>query len=232
MDKSVLCLLIFLTCVISPSLPAKLVRENANEFVDTGLGILRNKYKDPMTPIKMKDRTIGLNHSKFMLIPLEAMSMISEVRIEDFYVTKIGNLKRIGNATMTVIPPESEDDEESTVTHSKVGIYDIEINATIVFDVMRVSHREPIEGSVKFLGTQIILTTNGTTGERDIPYFNVYDISGVDIQFIGPYQKIDAIRNVPLRLAVNFVMNTQLKRIVQVIITRAGYAGIREIATF
>jgi hypothetical protein len=200
-------------------------RENANEFLDTGLKILGRKYRSPMTPIPMKQRSFGLNE-RIGLMNIEAI-----IRLEDGYITKIGKISRQGDAWMTVIPAANEDEDESTVTEAQIGINDIEFNTTIVFDILGVVHKETIEGSVQFVGAHIFITTNGTTGERDIPYFKIYDIRGANVEFVGPIEAIDRIRNIPVKIATQFIMNTRLKHIVQSIVSNAAYGSIKGIAT-
>lgn len=199
-------------------------RENANQFIDTGLRILGRKYKSPMTPIAMKKKAFGLNER------VGLMNMEAIIRLEDGYITKIGNLTRQGDAWMTVIPAPTEDDDESTVTQAKIGLHDIEFNTTVVFDILGVTHREHLEGIVDFVGADIILTTNGTTGDRDLPYLKIYDIQGANVEFVGPIEAIDRIRNIPVKIATQFIMNTRLKVIVHNIVSNAAYGSIKGIA--
>lgn len=184
-----------------------------------------------MEPIPMPARSLGVSER----MPLARLPLI--VRLEEGYITKIGGLKRNGNAWQTVIPPKSDgpideddedaDDTESTVTESNIDIQDVEFNTTITFDVMGVMHREHVKGRVGKISLYLILTDNGTTGERDLPYFTIFDIEDVDIRLKGPIEVIDRIRNIPLRMAVRFVMKTQLKQIVNAIVTRATQSAIR-----
>lgn len=204
---------------------SQLPRENANDFLDTGLKLLSKKYKEPMKPIPMKERSFGLNE-RVGLMNAEAI-----IRLQDGYVTKIGKLARQGDAYMTVIPARNEDEDESTVTEAKVGLTDIEFNTTVIFDILGITHREPLEGRVKFVGAHLILATNGTTGNRDIPYLKIYDISGVDVEFVGPIEALDRLRNIPVRIATQVIMNTRLKLIVQMIVSNAAYGSIKGIAT-
>jgi len=201
-------------------------RENANEFLDTGLKLLNSKYKPPMKPIKIQPRSFGVDE-RIGLMNAEAI-----VRIEEGYVTNISKLSRVGDAWMTVIPASNEDEDESTVTEARVSVTDIAFKATIVIDIFGVVHKEPLAGKVDFVGAHLILTTNGTTGQRDIPYFKIYDINGTDIKLVGPIETIDRVRNIPITMVTKLVMNTRLTRhIVQRIVTNAAYGSIKGIAT-
>ena len=125
-------------------------------------------------------------------------------------------------------PAEDDwDDGESSVTEGNIDVTDIEFNATIVFDVMGVLHREHVNGRVGKVSFYMIMSDNGTTGERDIPYFNIYNIEDVDIVLTGPYEVVDRIRNPALKMAVQFVMRSQLKQMVNTMVTRAARSAIK-----
>lgn len=202
----------------------QLTKENANKLIDTTIGFLSKKYKDPMEPIAMKPRAIGIN-SKVGQIPV-----IIETEIKEGYITKVGKMKRIGNATMTVIPAPNDDEEDSTVIEARIGLEDIEFNTTVIFDVMGVKHEENTTGKVKKVSVFLILTTNGTTGERDVPFFEVTDIQGLDLQLKGPFEAIDRVRNIPVRIAIRIVMRTNFKRILLGIVSNAAQETVRGMA--
>ena len=93
---------VFLVFCLVIHRPVRSEKENANDFLDTALRLMRNKYKDPMSPIPMKNRTIGI-YERIGLI-----NVIALVRLTDGHIYKIGSLKRVGNATMTVYPARSK----------------------------------------------------------------------------------------------------------------------------
>ena len=196
-------------------------RENANQFLDTGLKLLSQKYKDPMKPIPMKPRAFGLDE-RIGLMNVEVL-----VKLENGQITRIGKVSRLGNAWMTVIPARNEDEDESTVTEATISIEDIEFNSNVIFDVMGVNHYEHIQGKIDYIGARLILATNGTTGDRSMPYMRVYELRGVDVQFVGPNEHIDQLRNIPVRMVIRIIMNTQLKLIIQQIVSNAVRGSLR-----
>lgn len=221
---SVLLFLVSLLSVQDSADGLQTQRENANEFLDAVLRLLKGKYKSPMEPIHMQPRTLGINE-RLLLANLHL-----EVRLEDGFITKIGSMKRSGDAWQTVIPAKGEDeddDTESSVTEGNIDISDVEFNTTLTFDVMGVMHQEHVKGRVGKISIYLILSDNGTTGERDLPYFNIYNMEDVDIQLKGPIEIMDRIKNPALRMAVRFATRTQFKRIVNAIVTRAAQSAIR-----
>lgn len=219
----ILCLFILL---IIPSLyftadDEKITKENANRLLDTTISFLSRKYKEPMDPIPMKPRAIGIN-GKVGRIPV-----VIQTEIKEGYITKVGKIKRIGNATMTVIRADDDDSEDSTVIEAHVALEDIQFNATIIFHVMGMKHEENASGSVGRVESFLILTTNGTSGDRDLPYFKITDIQGLDFQLDGPFEAIDRLRNIPLRITTRVVMRTNLKRIILAIVSNASQSTIK-----
>ena len=200
---------------------SELTKENANKLVDTTIGFLSKKYKDPMDPIPMKPRAIGI-HGKVGQIPV-----VIDAEIKEGYITKVGKIKRVGNATMTVIPAPNDDEEDSTVIDATISLEDIEFNNTIVFDLMGIRHEENSTGKVSQVKVFLILTTNGTTGERDLPFFEITDIQGLDLELKGPFETIDRIRNFPLRLAIRIVMRSNFKKIVLTIVSNAAQETVK-----
>ena len=218
-----LCLLVLLIAfsLCSAADDQRITKENANKLLDTTIGFLSRKYKEPMDPIPMKPRAIGVN-GKVGRIPV-----VIQTEIKDGFITKVGKIKRIGNATMTVIRADDEDSEDSTVIEARVGLEDIQFNTTIIFDVMGIKHEENASGSVGRVESFLILTTNGTTGDRDLPYFKITDIQGLDFQLDGPFEAIDRLRNIPLRITTRVVMRTNLKRIILAIVSNASQDTIK-----
>lgn len=201
-----------------------LTKENANKLIDTTTGFLSRKYKDPMDPIPMKPRAIGIN-GKVGRIPV-----VIETEIKEGYITKVGKIKRIGNATMTVIPARNDDEEDSTVIETNIALEDIEFNTTVIFDVMGIKHEENTTGKVEKVSSFLILSTNGTTGDRDLPFFEITDIEGLDLQLKGPFESIDRVRNIPLRIAIRIVMRTNLKKVILSIVSNAAQETIKNMA--
>lgn len=200
-------------------------RENANEFLDTAIKLMRKKYKEPMEPIKIKDRSIGINQ-RIGLLPMTLL-----VRIQNGSINKIGKIKRVGDAFMTVIPATNEDDDDSTVTDAVISIEDIRFNATVEIEVFAVRHWEVVQGRVGDVQAQVQMSTNGTTGERAMTGFKVSDMNDVDLNLRGPYEIVSRITSIPLRLGTRFVMNSNLKRIVTAIVTVAAADTVSHLVT-
>lgn len=200
-------------------------KENANDFLDTALKLIRKKYKEPMNPIKIKDRSIGINQ-RMGLLPMSVL-----INIQNGNINKIGKIKRVGDAFMTVIPAINEDDDDSTITDAVISIADIRFNATIEIEVFAVRHWEIVQGRVGEVQAQFQMSTNGTTGERSMTGFEIVDMKDVDLNLQGPYQIISRISSIPLRIGTRFVMNSNLKRIVNTIVTVAAADTVSHMVT-
>lgn len=196
-------------------------RENANSFMDAALRMLQGKYKPPMQPIKMHPKAVGLDE-RILVANIQV-----QARLEDGYITKIGGLKRAGDAFQTVLPAKDDWDGESSVTEATIEISDIEFNSTIAFNIINIVHRERVQGKIGQIIVFIVLTDNGTTGERNIPYFKIENIDNIDIQLKGPIQALDQIRNVPLKAGLRFIMRTRLKQMLMDMVERAAQSNIR-----
>lgn len=200
-------------------------KENANDFLDTALKLIRKKYKEPMNPIKIKDRSIGLNQ-RMGLLPMSLL-----VHIQNGNINKIGKIKRVGDAFMTVIPATNDDDDDSTVTDAVISLDDIRFNATIEIEVFAVRHWEIVQGRVGEVQAQFQMSTNGTTGERSMTGFKIIDMRDIDLNLRGPYQIISRISSIPLRIGTRFVMNSNLKKIVNTIVTVAAADTVSHMVT-
>jgi hypothetical protein len=196
-------------------------RENANSFIDAAMRVLKEKYKDPMQPIKLHPRAIGINERVLVA------NIQIQARLEDGYINKIGDMKRVGNAFQTVIPAVDDWDAESSVTEASIEISDIQFNATIAFDLLSVMPRDHVIGRVGKIRVFFMMSENGTTGVRDIPYFQIEELENVDIELKGPIRLLDRLRNVPVRYGVRFVMRTELKKLVIKVVTEAAHSAIR-----
>lgn len=196
-------------------------RENANDFIDAALRVLKGKYKEPMQPIKLQPRAIGINERVLVA------NIQIQARLEDGYINKIGDMKRVGNAYQTVIPAADDWDAESSVTEASIEISGIEFNATIAFDLLSVMPRDHVIGRVGKIRVFFMMSENGTTGQRDIPYFQIENIEDVDIELKGPIRLLDRLRNVPIQMGVRFVMRTELKKLVIKVVTQAAHSAVR-----
>lgn len=199
--------------------------ENANDFLDTAIKLMRKKYKDPMEPIRIKDRSIGINQ-RIGLLPMGLL-----IRISDGSINKIGRIKRVGDSFMTVIPAKDEDDDDSTVTDATISIQDIRFNATVQVEALAVGHWEHVQGRVGEVQAKVQMSTNGTTGERTMTGFEITDMEDVDLNLRGPFQIVSRISSIPLRIGTRFVMNSNLKRIVTTIVTVAAKETVSHLVT-
>lgn len=212
-------------CLSEPLNDGAVQKENANDFLDTAIKLMRKKYKDPMTPIKIKDRSIGINQRIGML----PMALV--IHIKNGNINKIGKIKRVGDAFMTVIPAKNEDDDDSTITDATISIQDIRFNATIDIEVFAVRHWEVVQGKVGDVQAKVQMSTNGTTGGREMSGFQITDINDVDLNLRGPFEIVSRISSIPLRIGTRFVMNSNLKRIVNTIVTVAARDTISHLVT-
>ena len=222
-SSAALCLVVIFICSITIHESGCLAseRENANEFMDAALRILRGKYKSPMQPIRMQPKGVGINE-RILIADIQMMA-----RLEDGYINKIGYLKRVGNAYQTVIPAKDDWDGDSSVTEASVEISDVEFNATVAFNIINVLHRENVIGKVGKITVFLLMTENGTTGIRDLPYFKIENIENVDIELKGPFESLDRLRNVGVKMGVRFVMRTQLKQLVIKVVSQAAHSAVR-----
>ncbi|KAI1293831.1 hypothetical protein HDE_06394 [Halotydeus destructor] len=201
------------------SSPSIVSRENGNELVDTVLKLLKPKYKLPMKPIKLGNRTIGLDEQ------FGALKLIAAVRILSGYVNQIGDLIRTGDAYI------SEYDDDSSLIEMKVGVLDIKFNATIAIDVMGIQQKETIIGSVGTFGIEFDVLTNATTGGRKTNNVKVFEISDLDLKVdAAENDVVRRIQNLNLHFGLQILMNTNLKKIVNSIVSIAASDIIARIA--
>ena len=206
--------------IISSSLCQKASeRENANELVDAIVKLIKPKYNHPMDPIPIGQRTIGIN-DKVGLI-----KVIAVLRIKQGYINQIGGLARVDDAFIT------EFEDESTLIEMKLGVFDVRFNATIEFEIMGIKQREVVIGSVAFFGVAFDILNNGTTGGRKIDNLKVFEISGLQMSLIGGRDNaLRRLQNLQLTMGIEFVMNSNLKRIVNAIVSVAAADSIKQIA--
>lgn len=195
-------------------------RTNANEVVDTLLRLLKKRYKPPMKPIPIGNRTISINDRLGLFMPIMA-----EFRIKNGAINEIGRLDRVGDNFIT------EYEDESTLLEVKMGLIDVRFNSSFDIDIMRIVHRDMVEGSVDMIGIAFDLISNGTTGDRTADNVEIFDISGVQMSLVGrPRSLLRRHENLALQMAVDFVMKTNLKYIVNSIVTAAAGDTIKSMA--
>lgn len=193
-------------------------RESANELVDTSLRLIRKKYKPPMKPLAMSNRTLGIDEQVGFL------HMRAVVFIKKGFVNQIGNISRVGQAFYT----ESED--ESTLIEMKIALEDIKFNASIEIEVMGIRQNQEVEGGVGIIGVRFEVFTNGTTGQRSVQNVKIFDMDGLDLELFGPNDIVNRFQNIPIRIGLRVVMRTNLKRIVHAITSIAVADAISRIA--
>lgn len=192
--------------------------ESGDELVDSILRLVRPKYKPPMKPMELGNRTIGINER------VGLVQVIAILRIKRGFVNHVGGLERVGEAFYT----EYEDD--STKIEMRLGIFDIKFNATIEMEFMGIRQREVVSGSVEFFGTSFEVLTNATTGERHVDNVSVFEMSGLKLKFSGPHDIINRVQNIPMKVGVRLIMNSNLKSIVYAIVSVAVSDSLATIA--
>lgn len=173
-----------------------------------------------MKPIVIGNRTIGINNR------VGLMRVIAVMRIKEGYIYEVGNLTRVGDAFIT------EFEDESTRIEMQLGLTDIKFNATVEVEVMGIRQQEVVVGSVAFFGVAFDLLSNVTTGDRIVENVRVFEISGLQMKLLDKRDNdfLRRVQNLQLRVGIDFVMNSNLKRVVYAIVSVAASDSIRKIA--